>query len=487
MADTSCTIDHNQTMETVQVRTRDPQKFATVVGADRADELALVVGARALERLHGRAVVNINSTAGGGGVAEMLHVLLGYVRGVGVDTKWLVIEGQPDFFDVTKRIHNHLYGTSGDGGPLAERERQIYETTLSPERDALASHVQPGDIVVIHDPQPAGLAEHAKRLGCHVVWRCHVGIEEQNEHSRLAWDFLRPYLEPFVDHYVFTDRRFPPDWVPEDRYTTIWPSIDPFSPKNQDMSPETVEAILTHVGVIAGRVGDTTFHHTDGSPGRVERMCDVVRTGPPPSPDTPVVVQVSRWDVMKDMIGVMDAFATHVDSGRTAELILAGPVVSGVADDPEGELVYQDCWNHWRALPHAIRRRIQLVCLPMHDLEENAAIVNALQRHATIVTQKSIAEGFGLTVAEAMVKGTPVVASAVGGIVDQVIDGETGRLIDDPNDLEGFGAVLCEILDDAVLRRRLGVGGRARALETHLGDTHLTRWLEVVNAVLDAE
>ena len=190
---------------------------------------------------------------------------------------------------------------------------------------------------------------------------------------------------------------------------------------------------------------------------------------------------------MKDMIGVMDAFATYVDSGRTAELVLAGPVVSGVADDPEGELVYQDCWNHWRALPHAIRRRIQLVCLPMHDLEENAAIVNALQRHATIVTQKSLAEGFGLTVAEAMVKGTAVVASAVGGIVDQVIDGETGRLIEDPTDLEGFGAVLCEILDDDDLRRRLGEGGRARALETHLGDTHLKRWLEVVDAVLDDE
>ena len=474
-------------METVQVRTRDPQTFAGLVGADRADELALVVGAEALERLHGRAVVNINSTAGGGGVAEMLHVLLGYVRGVGVDTKWLVIEGQPDFFDVTKRIHNHLYGTTGDGGPLGEREHEIYESTLAPERDALASHVRPGDIVVIHDPQPAGLAEHAKQLGCHVVWRCHVGIEEQNEHSRLAWDFLRPYLEPFVDHYVFTDRRFPPDWVPADRYTTIWPSIDPFSPKNQDMSPGTVEAILTHVGVIGGRAGDTTFRHTDGSPGRVERMCDIVRTGPPPAPDTQMVVQVSRWDVMKDMIGVMDAFATYVDSGRTAELVLAGPVVSGVADDPEGELVYQDCWNHWRALPHAVRRRIQLVCLPMHDLEENAAIVNALQRHATIVTQKSLAEGFGLTVAEAMVKGTAVVASAVGGIVDQVIDGETGRLIEDPTDLEGFGAALCEILDDDDLRRRLGEGARNRALETHLGDTHLKRWLEVVNAVLATE
>jgi len=474
-------------MEVVQVRTRDPQHFAEVVGSERADELAVVVGTEALGRLHGRAVVNINSTAAGGGVAEMLHVLLGYVRGVGIDTSWLVIGGEPEFFDITKRIHNHLYGTPGDGGPLGPHEHEVYEATLAPERDDLASYVRPGDIVVIHDPQPAGLAEHAKQLGCHVVWRCHVGIEEQNDFSREGWEFLRPYLEPFVDHYVFTDRRFPPDWVPEDRYTTIWPSIDPFAPKNQDMSDESVEAILTHVGLISGRAGDTTFVHTDGSPGRVERMCDIVRTGPPSDPSTPMVVQVSRWDVMKDMIGVMDAFATYVDSGRDAELVLAGPVVSAVADDPEGAQVLEDCWNHWRGLPHAVRRRIQLVCLPMHDLEENAAIVNALQRHATIVTQKSIAEGFGLTVAEAMLKGTAVVASAVGGIVDQVIDGETGRLLDDPTDLESFGTIICEILDDADLCRQLGDGGRARALQTHLGDTHLKRWLHVVSSVLSED
>ena len=471
-------------METVQVRNRDPQSFAEVVGPRRADDLALVAGAEALDRLQGRTVVNINSTAAGGGVAEMLHVLLGYVSGIGIDNTWLVIQGRPDFFDVTKRVHNHLYGGSGDGGPLGPSEHEIYEATLAPECDALTSHVRPGDIIVLHDPQTAGLAERAKQLGCHIVWRCHVGIDEQNEQSRLGWDFLRPYLEPFVDHYVFTDPRFLPEWVPADRSTTIWPSIDPFAPKNQDLTPETVDAILTHVGLIAGREGDTAFTRTDGSPGRVERMCDIVRTGPPSGAETPMIVQVSRWDVMKDMIGVMDAFATGIDAGRDAVLVLAGPVVSAVADDPEGALVLQDCWNHWRALPHDVRKRVQLVCLPMDDLEENAAIVNALQRHATIVTQKSMAEGFGLTVAEAMLKGTPVVASAVGGIVHQVMDGETGRLIQDPTDLAEFSAALCEILDDDDLRRRLGEGARARALETHLGDTHLKRWLRVVNSVL---
>jgi trehalose synthase len=471
-------------VEAVEVRTRDPRSFAAVVEPERAEAFASAAVGKALEGLRGRSVINVNSTAAGGGVAEMLHVLLGYVRGMGIDTTWLVIEGTPDFFDLTKRIHNHLYGGTGDGGPLGRREHERYDATLAPERDGLASYVKHGDIVILHDPQTAGLAQKAKELGCFVVWRCHVGIEGQNQHSRLGWDFLRRYLEPYVDRYIFTDRRFPPDWVVDDRCVIIWPSIDPFSPKNQEMAPETVESILTHVGLIAGRRGEASFTRSDGSPGTVERMCDIVRVGPPQPPETPMIVQVSRWDVMKDMVGVMDAFAAHVAPGREVELVLAGPSVSGVSDDPEGLLVLQDCWNRWRDLPYDIRRRVQLVCLPMEDLEENAAIVNALQRHAAVVTQKSLAEGFGLTIAEAMIKGTPVVGSAVGGIVHQLIDGETGRLIADPADFVEFGAALCEILDDDELRGRLGDGARARALKTHLGDSHLGRWLGVVNGLL---
>lgn len=471
-------------MQEVAIAASDPHRFAEVVGVARSDALAVTAAQEAIERLHGRAVMNVSSTAGGGGVAEMLHVLLGYVRGMGIDARWLVIDGSTEFFALTKRIHNHLYGTSGDGGQLGEAEHRLYEAVLSPDADALAAHVRDGDIVLLHDPQTAGLAEHARRLGAKVVWRCHVGIDEQNLQSGQAWEFLRRYLEPHVDHFVFTDARFPPAWVPKERLSIIWPSVDPFAPKNQQLDPGTIEAILSHVGIIAGHSGLTTFTRTDGSPGRVERMCDIIRTGPPPAPDVPLVVQISRWDTMKDMVGVMRAFAEHVDSGRDVELVLAGPVVSAVADDPEGGQVLQDCWAVWRQLPHAVRARVQLVCIPMHDLEENAIIVNALQRHATIVVQKSIAEGFGLTVAEAMLKGTPVVASAVGGLVDQVIDNETGRLVHDPTDLAEFGRVVCEILDDDELRQRLGEGALARAHEMHLDDTHLRNWLDVIRSLL---
>jgi trehalose synthase len=474
-------------MQEVTINSQDPRRFAALIGDERAASLADIAGARAQKLLAGRAVINVNSTAAGGGVAEMLHVLLPYVRGVGVNARWLVIDGTPGFFDLTKRIHNHLYGGTGDGGPLGDAEHESYRQVMHSEFAELAASAQPGDVIILHDPQTAGLAEHFKSMGCLVAWRCHVGIDELNDNSIRAWDFLRPYLEGYVDHYVFTDARFPPPWVPAEHTDIIWPSIDPFSAKNHDMAPETIEAILSHVGIIAGRPGDTTFECSDGSVGRVERYCDIFRTGPPADPDTPMVVQVSRWDVMKDMAGVMAAFAEYVDSGRSAELVLAGPVVSAVADDPEGGLVLQDCWNAWRHLPHAVRHRVQLVCLPMQDLEENAAIVNALQRHATVVAQKSIAEGFGLTVAEALLKGTPVVASAVGGIVDQVIDGETGLLVQDPHDLEAFGAAVCRILDDPDLGRRLGEGAKARALEVHLGDTHLEKWLGVIATLLGEE
>lgn len=473
-------------MKDVAINVRDPRRFADVIGEARSDEL-LEIADTAAGLLGGRSVINVNSTAAGGGVAEMLHVLLGYVRGIGVNARWSVINGSPEFFTLTKRIHNHLYGSEGDGGPLGPAEHPLYQGVLHLEAAELAAIAQAGDIVILHDPQTAGLAAAAKELGASVVWRCHVGSDEPNVHSRLAWEFLQPYLEPYVDHYVFTDRRFPPEWVSDDRCSIIWPSIDPFSPKNQEMTDARVEAILTHVGILAGRAGDTGFVRTDGSPARVERFCDVFRTGPPADPDTPMIAQVSRWDSMKDMQGVMEAFGDFVDSGRDAELVLAGPVVSAVADDPEGGQVLLDCWQAWRRLPHAVRRRVQLVCIPMHDLEENAAIVNALQRHAAIVTQKSLAEGFGLTVAEAMLKGTPVIGTAVGGISDQIIDGETGLMVDDPHDLAGFGAAICRLLDDDTFREQLGRNAQHRALETHLGDTHLGKWVGVVAAVMSPE
>ena len=179
-------------MYEVEIGTRSLRRLAPVIGAEAASMLTGRVTGTALEALGERSVHNVNSTGAGGGVAEMLRVVLGYARDAGVDARWFAIEGDPSFFEVTKRIHNHLYGTPGDGGPLGAAEHDVYERVQAQQAVQLTSFVRPGDIVILHDPQVAGMAEAVRTAGARLAWRCHVGIDEQNEHSRLAWDFLRP-------------------------------------------------------------------------------------------------------------------------------------------------------------------------------------------------------------------------------------------------------------------------------------------------------
>jgi trehalose synthase len=353
--------------------------------------------------------------------------------------------------------------------------------------DELSAIVVEGDIVILHDPQTAGIAEYLSARGIPVVWRCHVGIDGSNVWTDDAWAFLQRYLEPHVDAYVFTRKPYAPPWVPADRLHVIRPSIDPLAPKNADISADEAREILSYVGILDHpSAGPVPFVRSDGTPGRVERFADIVQTGPPPSADVPLVVQVSRWDPLKDMVGVMEGFVQHVLDGTEAHLVLAGPVVTAVADDPEAAGVLNDTWDRWRALRHHQRSRVQLVCLPMSDSEENAIIVNALQRHASVVTQKSLAEGFGLTVTEAMYKGTPVVASAVGGITDQIVDGESGLLVHSPRDIGEFGSAVNRVLEDPELARRLGEGGRRRAIELFLPDTSLGQWEELLVGLMSS-
>jgi trehalose synthase len=212
----------------------------------------------------------------------------------------------------------------------------------------------------------------------------------------------------------------------------------------------------------------------------------VIHEGRPVNPKTPLVVQVSRWDRIKDMGGVLEGFARYV--GVTdVRLALVGPAVRGVSDDPEGEQLWDETVDAWRALPRDVRERVDLATIPMDDPVENALVVNALQRHASIVAQKSLAEGFGLTVAEAMWKGRPVVASAVGGIVDQVIDGETGLLVQDPNDLESFGVAIERLLRDPLEAERLGRNARSHVERHFLGDRHLLEYGALMAELLDNE
>lgn len=465
----------------VDVEPLDAARLGRLIGPARADDFDRVADLTR-DALGGRAVVNVNSTANGGGVAELLRTLLAYARGVGVDTRWLVIEGSPHFFEITKRIHNHLYGTAGDGGPLGAHERAEYEAVLVPNGDALRAAVAPGDVVLLHDPQTAAMVPTLQAAGHRVVWRCHIGCDEPNEHSERGWEFLRPHLET-ADAFVFTKACFAPRWVDADRLHVITPSIDPFSPKNEVLDPASVLAVLTASGILAGAPETDLFRHEDGRIDRMRVTVDTLGTGPVPA-GVPVVAQLSRWDPQKDMLGVMRAFAEHVDPALDVHLLLTGPSVAGVDDDPEGGTVLAECRAEWEMLPPTVRARVHLHAVPMDDGDAAATIANALQRYATVVTQKSLAEGFGLTVVEAMWKHRAVVATRVGGIVDQIDDGAHGRLIDDPGDLAGFAAALVDLLADPAHTAALGDAAYDRAHREFLGDLHLERYGRLIAGLL---
>ncbi len=466
----------------VRVPVQGLERFEELVApSDYARQLEAISGAVA--RLAGRVVWHVNSTARGGGVAEMMGPLIGCARGAGADARWLVIAGVPEFFRVTKRLHNLLHGDPGDGGPLGAAERRTYEEVLGANAVELEALVRPGDVVILHDPQTAGLVPAMRGSGALVAWRCHIGSEDLSD-PRVArgWSFLAPYLRQ-AHATVFSRAAYIPDCCDAGRSRVIRPSIDPFSAKNQELPDDVVRAILVHVGLVEGPPGPgpPVFLRDDGSPGRVDRGVDLMRVGRAPSLRTPLVVQVSRWDRLKDPVGVLEGFARlEPRESRDAQLVLAGPAVAGVADDPDGPAVLAEVTAAWRALPHERRRRVQIAALPMVDAHENAAIVNALQRHAAVVVQKSLREGFGLTVTEAMWKARPVVASAVGGIVDQIDDGREGILLDDPRDLDAFAAALRAILGDPLRARRLGAAARERVGRDFLGVRQLADYAGLI-------
>ena len=466
----------------IDVPIRDPEQFRRVLAAERFDEfLRGAEAARAL--LAGRTVWNVNSTARGGGVAELLRALVGYARGVGVDVRWVVIDGNAAFYDVTKRIHNRLHAFGGDGGPLGDQARVIYEDTLSESASAFAGQVRPGDVVILHDPQTVGLAPALASRVAGVIWRCHVGVEEPTDLVRETWSFLEPYVSS-ADVCVFSHEAFVWEGLDRGRVAIVTPTIDVFTPKNEDLSAETVLAVLRTSGLVTGgAVASAGFRRSDGTIGHVERRAQLIEDEAL-RPETPIVLQVSRWDALKDPAGVIRGFADHVPADLGCHLVYAGPEVEAVADDPEGMRMLHDSIGVRSQLPDDARRRVHLAILPMGDLDENAVIVNALQRHARVAVQKSIAEGFGLTVAEAMWKGRPVVASKVGGIGEQIVDGESGVLLDDPRDLSAFGRAIAELLADPQRAEQIGLNARERVRDRFLSVRSLLDYLAVIRRVL---
>ena len=390
----------------------------------RLEDYEPFVGGETVERIRKKAnllrdlhVVNVNSTYYGGGVAELLSSLTLLMNSVGIKTGWRVIQGAPDFFSITKKMHNALQGGEIN---LSDRKMEIYEEVI--HENAVRNHLENHNMIIIHDPQPLPMINHYKKAGPW-IWRCHIDLT--NPHRKL-WDYLVPFIEKY-DAVVLSLKEYAQNIKTPQVF--FMPAIDPFSMTNREMSEEEIQERLDHYQI--------------------------------PS-DLPLVVQISRFDRWKDPEGVIQAFALarkEVD----ATLVLLGNVAT---DDPEGTEVYESLLEC---------REERIIILSYQD----SALVNALQRKAAVVLQKSIREGFGLTVAEAMWKGTPVIGGNAGGIRYQVEDGGNGFLV---SSVEEAAKRIVLLLRDEQLRERLGQKAKENVRKNFLLTRYLEQYLDLFNS-----
>ena len=442
-----------------------------------------------------RTVWMVSSTARGGGVAEMMPRLISILRELGVPTEWLVISThRTAFFDLTKRIHNLIHGV-GDPA-LSADDRAIYDAVSQENAASMRALVKPDDLLVIHDPQPMGTGVRmTEELGCPLIWRCHIGVPEHNEQTRSAWRFLRNFAEPYT-HALFSAQEYIPSFF-VDRSTVVHPAIDPLGHKNRELHPQKLMGILcnaslavTHSPVItppfehpAERLGPDGVWRPANEQDHLGLLC------------RPFVAQVSRWDKLKGLGPLLEAFvrlkhagpAVRVPRNRKrlelCRLVLAGPNPASVDDDPEGVEVVQALIARYQALAPPMQRDIVLLSLPMQSRKNNALMVNVIQRCATVAVQNSLQEGFGLTVSEAMWKQIPVLGSRACGIRLQVRDGIDGCLIPDPHDASALARTLDAMLADAVGRERMGASARRRVHEHFLVFRQVGDWLRTLAGV----
>jgi len=453
----------------------------------------------------GRRLFIVNSTEHGGGVAEMLPSQIGLLRDLGFDARWVVIEPEraAAFFDLTKRLHNALHG---QGRPhLTADDRALFDAESRRAADALAQHLRPDDLLVIHDPQPAGMgailrAEH----DIHAIWRSHIGFDQRSEDCDEAWEFLRPYVTRY-DRAVFSIPQYLPAFL-QDRSAIIPPAIDPLSHKNRELSVHKLTGILAssqlaipHEPVLYPNFADPAVRFTRA--GRFEPACAQGDLG---LLFRPFVLQISRWDRLKGFAPLLEAFVELKQRGRASDhperealarsqrrlelvrLVFAGPDPASVSDDPEGQKVLAELCERWLSLPRELQDDIGLLCLPMQSRKENALMVNALQRCATIVVQNSLREGFGLTATEAMAKGAFVLTSRAAGLRAQIDDGVHGRLLDNPEDPHTIAEALRDSLGDPLTRTDLGRNARRRVGERYLTPTQLRAWINLLSDVIGA-
>ena len=442
-------------------------------------------------QLEGRTVWMVNSTSRGGGVAEMLPRMITILRELGVATEWLVIgSDNPDFFTLTKRIHNLIHG-SGDPNFTAA-DRAVYEAVSRENADALKTHVKPGDLLVVHDPQPLGSGALVRReLDVRAVFRCHIGLDESSRHTRAAWDFLKPHADSY-DHAVFTAPEYIPDFL-AGRAGVIRPAIDPLGHKNRELVVTRLVGVLCNARLATEQhpVVPAEYAQVASRMAPDGRFLPADHSGGIGILFRPIVTQISRWDRLKGFKPLLDGFvrlkkraarsnaaeSAHQRRLQLVRLVLAGPDPAAVADDPEATEVLEELTDAYVNLPRSLQEDIALVSLPMSVRKHNELVVNALQRCSAVVVQNSLREGFGLTVTEAMWKRAAVLGSRACGIRQQIRDGVDGWLIQNPEDPEEISIRLDALLEDGGGRIRLGQSAQRRVHDEFLVFSQVHHWL----------
>ncbi len=394
------------------------QAYAQAAGPQAVEQLRQLAA-----HLRGAKVVHVNSTRVGGGVAEILTKLVPLMQELGIDVSWEVIDGEGEFFDCTKAMHNAL---QGNRTPISERLLRAYEETNARNAEALAPALRDADFVFIHDPQPAPLLGLFPDHPGQWIWRCHI---DASRPYRPVWRYLLPHVTPYHAS-IFSLAAFAQE-LPHRQYL-IPPSIDPLGDKNRDLSAEQVRAVTDEHGI---------------------------------DPERPLIVQISRFDRFKDPLGVIEAYRLVKRFIPSVQLVLAG---GGAADDPEGELVLQEVQEAAAGDPD-----VHVLLLP----PDADLAINALQRAADIVVQKSLREGFGLTVTEGLWKGRPVIGGRVGGIRLQVIDHHTGFLVSTP---EGAALRIRHLLSQPEKAAAMGATARAFVRDNFLITRHLREYLTLM-------
>jgi trehalose synthase len=399
--------------------------YSKIVGKPEIDKIYVEA-----EKLSGKHITCVNSTYQGGGVAEILNSLVPLFDQVGVDFGWRILHGTPDFFTITKKFHNGLQGSKIN---LSQRKKEIY--CEANRRFSTFTHLEYHDLVIIHDPQPLPLISFYKKTQPW-IFRCHIDISNPNKE---VWDYLKGFIQKY-DHFVVSLPEYKKDDlnIPQ---SVIHPAIDPVTAKNKPVSETKISEYLAKFGIDRKK---------------------------------PIISQVSRFDPWKDPIGVVKIFE-RVRKKMDCQLVLLGQFAT---DDPEGHKTLLSIQKKVDKSP--FKNDIKLLVV------DNAFLVNCLQRASLVVVQKSLKEGFGLTVSEALYKGTPVVASKVGGIPLQVIDGENGFL-HSPHDLKGFSDSIIKLLKDDELRATMGKAGKEHVTRNFLITRLMLDWLYLMNKVLSEQ